>query len=169
MKVPAGLKEQLAELRSTRFSKVPRVQNVMQAFLASGNHSAENRQLARARVLDWAQENWPGLVPPHAYSGVGLEYDQAGLRLAASSNADGTIWAFRSEHLGEQSRNWVAEAVVADLGTMDGLGVRNSCSTLGSGNAPTSSPPVSRPVCSPARSAGRGNPGYGWPTGGGVP
>lgn len=136
----ATFSEQLAELRRTRFSKVPRVRYVMQSFLASAKHSEENRAEARTRVLDWARHHWPGLIPPQAYEGMAFEHDQAGLRIAATSNTDGTLWAFRSEHLGDLSRNWVTEAVIADLGVVDGLGVRNSCSTLGSDPVPTSSP-----------------------------
>lgn len=96
----AAFSEQLAELRRTRFSKVPRVRNVMQSFLASAKHSEENRAEARTRVLDWAGLNWPGLIPPQAYDGMAFVHDQAGLRLAATSNANGTLWAFRPKELG---------------------------------------------------------------------
>jgi len=111
----ASFSEQLAELRRTRFADVPRVRYVMQSFLASSKHSVKNRTDARKKVLDWAKDKWPGLIPPQAYEGKEFEYDQAGLRIAATSNADATIWAFRSEHQGDQSRNWVTEAVNADL------------------------------------------------------
>lgn len=136
----AAFSEQLAELRRTRFAQVPRVRYVMQTFLPSGKHSEENRTGARFRVLDWARGKWPGLIPPLAYEGKAFEHDQAGLRIAATSNADGTLWAFRSEHQGDQSRNWVTEAVIADLGHVDALGVRNSCSTLSTEPIPVASP-----------------------------
>lgn len=135
-----SFKEKLAELRNTRFSKVPRVRHVMQSFFASKHHSDKNRSDSRARVLDWALEHWPGLVPAQAYEGKAFEHDQAGLRIAATGNADGSVWAFRSEHMGEHSRNWVTEAVIADLGAVDALGVRNSCSTLETGPVPASMP-----------------------------
>jgi hypothetical protein len=83
------------------------------------------------------------LVPPHAYEGKAFEHDQAGLRIAATSNIDSTLWAFRSEHLGNdsnESRTWVTEALVADLGPTDAFGVRNSCSTLSGEAVPASSP-----------------------------
>ena len=141
MNEPATLSDQLTQLRRTRYAQVPRSRYVMQAFLASSKHSESNRSEARARVLDWARRKWPGLVPPHAYDGKAFEHDQAGLRIAAISNTDGTLWAFRSEHLdSHESRTWVTEAVVADLGSMDSFGVRNSCSTLSEEITPTSSP-----------------------------
>lgn len=135
------LPEQLQELRRTRYAQVPRLRHIMQTFLASEKHSQTNRSEAQARVLDWARGKWPGLVPPHAYEGKAFEHDQAGLRIAATSNADGSLWAFRSEHLdSKESRTWVTEALVADLGEIDAFGVRNSCSTLGGEVIPTSSP-----------------------------
>jgi len=87
----AGFSEQLNELRRTRYAQVPRVRFVMQAFLASAKHSEANRTKARTTVLDWARSKWPGLVPPHAYEGTAFEHDQAGLRIAATSNADSTL------------------------------------------------------------------------------
>src|SRR3970282_833818 len=135
------LPEQLQELRRTRYAQVPRLRHIMQTFLASEKHSQTNRSEAQARILDWARGKWPGLVPPHAYEGKAFEHDQAGLRIAATSNADGSLWAFRSEHLdSKESRTWVTEALVADLGEIDAFGVRNSCSTLGGEVIPTSSP-----------------------------
>lgn len=141
MNEPATLPEQLAQLRRIRYGQVPRLRYVMQTFLASSKHSESNRSDARTHVLDWARGKWPGLIPPHAYEGKAFEHDQAGLRIAATSNSDGTLWAFRSEHLdSHESRTWVTEAVVADLGPMDSLGVRNSCSTLSGEDIPASSP-----------------------------
>lgn len=135
------LSEQLAELRRTRYAQVPRLRYVMQSFLASSKHSESSRSEARTRVLDWARGKWPGLIPPHAYEGKAFEHDQAGLRIAATSNADSTLWAFRSEHLdSRESRTWVTEALVADLGPTDAFGVRNSCSTLSGEAIPASSP-----------------------------
>lgn len=143
MNEPTALSAQLAELRRTRYAQVPRLRYVMQSFLASSKHTESNRAKARTYVLDWARGKWPGLIPPHAYEGKAFEHDQAGLRIAATSNLDGTLWAFRSEHLGSdsnESRTWVTEAVVADLGPTDALGVRNSCSTLSGEAIPASSP-----------------------------
>lgn len=143
MNEPTALSAQLAELRRTRYAQVPRLRYVMQSFLASSKHTESNRVEARTRVLDWARGKWPGLIPPHAYEGKAFEHDQAGLRIAATSNLDGTLWAFRSEHLGNdrnESRTWVTEAVVADLGPTDAFGVRNSCSTLSGEAIPASSP-----------------------------
>lgn len=143
MNEPATLSTQLAELRRTRYAQVPRLRYVMQSFLASSKHTEPNRTEARTRVLDWARGKWAGLIPPHAYEGKAFEHDQAGLRIAATSNLDGTLWAFRSEHLGtdsNESRTWVTEAVVADLGPTDAFGVRNSCSTLSGEPIPASSP-----------------------------
>lgn len=135
------LSQQLAELRRTRYAQVPRLRYVMQSFLPSTKHLEESRVEARASVLDWARRKWPGLIPPSAYDGNAFEYDQAGLRIAATSNSDGTIWAFRSEHLdSRESRTWVTEALVADLGPTDALGVRNSCSTLSGEPIPPTSP-----------------------------
>lgn len=135
------LSEQLLELRRTRYAQVPRLRYIMQALLASAKHSESNRSEAQARILDWARGKWPGLVPPHAYEGKAFEHDQAGLRIAATGNADGSLWAFRSEHLGNtESRTWVTEVLVADLGQIDAFGVRNSCSTLSGEIIPTSSP-----------------------------
>lgn len=135
------LADQLSELRRTRYAQVPRLRYIMQCFLASAKHSESNRSEARTRILDWARGKWPGLVPPHSYEGKAFEHDQAGLRIAASSNADGTLWAFRSEHLdSHESRTWVTEAVVADLGPVDAFGARNSCSTLTGEAVPCSSP-----------------------------
>lgn len=141
MNEPTTLSEQLAQLRRTRYTQVPRLRYVMQSFLASSKHAESNRLEARIRVLDWARSKWPGLVPPHAYEGKAFEHDQAGLRIAATSNADSTLWAFRSEHLdSRESRTWVTEALAADLGPTDAFGVRNSCSTLSGETIPTSSP-----------------------------
>jgi len=143
MNKPTALSTQLAELRRNRYAQVPRLRYVMQSFLASSKHAESNRTEARTRVLDWARGKWPGLIPPHAYEGKAFEHDQAGLRIAATSNLDGTLWAFRSEHLGNdrnESRTWVTEALVADLGPTDAFGVRNSCSTLGGETIPASSP-----------------------------
>ncbi len=143
MNEPTALSEQLAELRRTRYAQVPRLRYVMQSFLASAKHAESNRTEARTRVLDWARGKWPGLIPPYAYEGKAFEHDQAGLRIAATSTLDGTLWAFRSEHLGHdtnESRTWVTEALVADLGPADAFGVRNSCSTLSGENIPASSP-----------------------------
>lgn len=140
---PTALSAQLAELRRTRYAQVPRLRYVMQSFLASSKHTEANRTEARTRVLDWARGKWPGLIPPHAYEGKAFEHDQAGLRIAATSNIDNTLWAFRSEHLGNdrnESRTWVTEALVADLGPTDAFGVRNSCSTLSGEEVPASSP-----------------------------
>jgi hypothetical protein len=89
MNEPATLSKQLEQLRRTRYAQVPRLRYVMQAFLASSKHSESNRSEARTRVLDWARGKWPGLVPPHAYEGKAFEHDQAGLRIAATSNVDG--------------------------------------------------------------------------------
>lgn len=126
---------------SGRFAKVPRQRHVMQSFLAGANHSPENRTAARQRVLQWADKKWPGLVPPEAFAGQAFEYDQAGLRIAACSSSDGALWAFRSEHLDpRESRTWVTEAVVADVGPTDAFGVRNSCNTMGTEPVPASSP-----------------------------
>ena len=143
MNEPTALSSQLAELRRTRYAQVPRLRYVMQSFLASSKHTESNRVEARTRVLDWARGKWPGLIPPHAYEGKAFEHDQAGLRIAATSNLDSTLWAFRSEHLGNgsnESRTWVTEALVADLGPTDAFGVRNSCSTLSGEAIPASSP-----------------------------
>lgn len=141
MNNPVSLSEQLTELRRTRYSQVPQLRYIMQTFLASAKNSEPNRVQSRARVLDWARVKWPGLIPPHAYERKAFEHDQAGLRIAATSNSDGTLWAFRSEHLdSKESRTWVTEAVVANLGQMDALGVRNSCSTLSGEAIPASSP-----------------------------
>lgn len=143
MNEPTTLSAQLADLRRTRYAQVPRLRYVMQSFLASSKHTESNRTEARTRVLDWARGKWPGLIPPQAYEGKAFEHDQAGLRIAATSNLDGTLWAFRSEHLGNdsnESRTWVTEAVVADLGPTDAFGVRNSCSTLSGEAIPASSP-----------------------------
>lgn len=135
------LSQQLAELRRTRYAQVPRLRYVTQSFLPSAKHSEASRVEARTRVLDWARSKWPGLIPPSAYDGNAFEHDQAGLRIAATSNSDGTIWAFRSEHLdGREARTWVTEALVADLGQTDVLGVRNSCSTLSGEPIPSTSP-----------------------------
>lgn len=135
------LAQQLAELRRTRYAQVPRLRYVMQSFLPSTKHTEANRADARTRVLDWARGKWPGLVPPAAYDGKAFEHDQAGLRIAATSNSDGTVWAFRSEHLdSHESRTWVTEALVADLGPTDAFGVRNSCSTLTGESIPSTSP-----------------------------
>src|SRR5574337_137066 len=143
MNEPTTLAAQLGELRRTRYAHVPRSRYVMQSFLASSKHAETNRTEARTRVLDWARSKWPGLIPRHAYEGKAFEHDQAGLRIAATSNLDGTLWAFRSEHLGSDSseaRTWVTEALAADLGPTDAFGVRNSCSTLGGESIPASSP-----------------------------
>lgn len=143
MNEPTTLSAQLAELRRTRYAQVPRLRYVMQSFLASSKHAESSRTEARTRVLDWARGKWPGLIPPHAYEGTAFEHDQAGLRIAATSNLDSTLWAFRSEHLGsdsKESRTWVTEALVADLGPTDAFGVRNSCSTLSGETIPASSP-----------------------------
>lgn len=143
MNEPTVLSAKLAELRRTRYAQVPRLRYVMQTFLASSKHAESNRTEAQTRVLDWARGKWPGLIPPHAYEGKAFEHDQAGLRIAATSNIDSTIWAFRSEHLGNdrnESRTWVTEALVADLGPTDAFGVRNSCSTLSGEEVPASSP-----------------------------
>jgi hypothetical protein len=143
MNEPTTLSVQLAELRRTRYAQVPRLRYVMQSFLASSKHTESNRIDARTRVLDWARSKWPGLIPHHAYEGKAFEHDQAGLRIAATSNLDSTLWAFRSEHLGNdsnESRTWVTEALVADLGPSDAFGVRNSCSTLSGEAIPSSSP-----------------------------
>ncbi|MFN4327652.1 MAG: hypothetical protein ACK4FF_02145 [Limnobacter sp.] len=137
----SALSQQLSELRRTRYAQVPRLRYVMQAFLPSAKHLEAGRLEARTRVLDWARTKWPGLIPPFAYDGNAFEHDQAGLRIAATSNSDGTIWAFRSEHLdSEESRTWVTEALVANLGETDAFGVRNSCSTLGGDQIPATSP-----------------------------
>lgn len=119
-----SFRDQLAELRRTRYARVPRVRYIMQSFLQSTQSSEDHRANARSRVLDWARTHWPGLVPAAAYEGKAFEHDQAGLRIAATGNEDGSIWSFRSEHLGE----------------FDALGVRNSCSTLDPGPVPASSP-----------------------------
>ncbi|MCX7155215.1 MAG: hypothetical protein NTW45_02060 [Rhodocyclales bacterium] len=143
MNEPSTLSAQLAELRRTRYAQVPRLRYVMQSFLASSKHAESNRTEARTRVLDWARGKWAGLIPPHAYEGKAFEHDQAGLRIAATNNLDNTLWAFRSEHLGSdsnESRTWVTEALVADLGPTDAFGVRNSCSTLTGEFIPASSP-----------------------------
>lgn len=143
MSEPTVLSAKLAEIRRTRYAQVPRLRYVMQSFLASSKHAESNRTEARTRVLDWARSKWPGLIPPHAYEGKAFEHDQAGLRIAATSNIDSTLWAFRSEHLGNdsnESRTWVTEALIADLGPTDALGVRNSCSTLSGEDIPSSSP-----------------------------
>jgi len=137
------LSTQLTELRRTRYAQVPLLRYVMQSFLASLKHTESNRTEARTRVLDWARSKWPELIPHHAYEGKAFEHDQAGLRIAATSNLDSTLWAFRSEHLGsdsKESRTWVTEALVADLGPTDAFGVRNSCSTLSGEFIPASSP-----------------------------
>lgn len=135
------LSQQLTELRRTRYAQVPRLRYVMQSFLPGTKHSVENRAAARTRVLDWARGKWPSLIPSSAYDGNAFEHDQAGLRIAATSNSDGTIWAFRSEHLdSRESRTWVTEALVADLGPTDAFGVRNSCSTLSGEPIPATSP-----------------------------
>lgn len=134
------LSQQLSELRRTRYINVPRLRYVMQTFLPSTKHSLENRIEARTRVLDWARNKWPGLIPVGAYEGQAFEYDQAGLRIAATCNVDGTIWSFRSEHLSHESRTWVTEALVADLGPTDAIGVRNSCSTISGEDVPATSP-----------------------------
>ena len=139
----ATLSEQLAELRRTRYAQVPRLRYVMQSFLASSKHTLENRTEARTRVLDWARNKWPGLVPSDAYEGKAFEYDQAGLRIAATNSSDNAIWVFRSEHLDRdstESRTWVTEALIADLGPTDAVGVRNSCSTHSGEAIPASSP-----------------------------
>lgn len=137
----ATLAQQLAELRQTRYAQVPRLRYVMQSFLPSAKHDEAGRVGARTRVLDWARGKWPGLIPPAAYDGKAFEHDQPGLRIAATSNADGTVWAFRSEHLdSRESRTWVTEALVADLGPTDAFGVRNSCSTLSAESIPATSP-----------------------------
>jgi hypothetical protein len=68
----AAFSEQLAELLRTRFSKVPRVLYVMQSFIACSKHSEENRVDAPTQVLDWARNNWPGLIPPQSYEGTAL-------------------------------------------------------------------------------------------------
>lgn len=143
MNEPTTLPVQLAELRRARYAQVPRLRYVMQSFLASSKHAESGRAEARTRVLDWARSKWPGLIPANAYEGKAFEHDQAGLRIAATSNLDGTLWAFRSEHLGNDSkasRTWVTEALVADLGPTDAFGVRNSCSTLSGEFIPASSP-----------------------------
>lgn len=141
------LSEQLLELRRTRYAQVPRLRYIMQTFLASAKHTESNRSEAQARILDWARGKWPGLVPPHAYEGKAFEHDQAGLRIAATGNDDGSLWAFRSEHLdSKESRTWVTEALVADLGLIDAFGVRNSCSTLSGEIIPTSSPRLLRDI-----------------------
>lgn len=113
----------------------------MQSLLASEEHSEENRQSARAVVLAWANEKWPGLIPENAADGSSFEYDQAGLRIAAQTTPDGRIWAFRSEHIDrEASRTWVTEALVSDNGKADVFGIRNLCSTLSVDRIDSSSP-----------------------------
>lgn len=136
----ATLREQLDVLRVTHYANVPRVRYVMQSFLASSIHSVDNRASARQAILGWARRKWPGLIPPKAYEGNAFEHDQAGLRIAATGSEDGTLWAFRSEHLGTESRTWITEALVADLGPCDAFGVRNSCSTITTDPIPVSSP-----------------------------
>lgn len=136
-----SLAQQLSELRKTTFGLVPQLRHVTQSFLPSRIHSEENRVAARTRVLDWARSKWPALVPAAAYEGHAFEHDQAGLRIAATSSADGSLWAFRSEHLDTQvARVWVTEAIVASLGQTDTFGVRNSCSILTKDPIPVSSP-----------------------------
>lgn len=148
---PSPMSAQLAELRRTRYAQVPRLRHVMQVFLASAHHSEENRAIGRTRILDWARSKWPGLVPAEAYDGAAFDHDQAGLRIAATGSLDDALWTFRSEHLcndSRESRTWVTEAIVGDLGTTDVFGVRNSCSTLGRNEIPATSPRFLRDLVS---------------------
>lgn len=143
MEQPPSSPEQLSGVRRSHFAAVPRSRYLMQSFLASGIRSETQRTRSRRFVLDWAAQKWPGMIPLSAYEGIAFEHDQAGLRISASANGDGTLWAFRSEHLGQeptQARTWVTEAVVTELDKADAFGVRNSCSTIGHDSVPTSSP-----------------------------
>lgn len=139
-----SLAEQLSAVRAVRTANVPRSRYLMQSFLATADRGAANREKARTLVLDWAREKWPGdMIPKAAYQGIAFEHDQPGLRIATAVNEDGSLWAFRSEHLGHgltEMQTWVTEAVVADLGPVDAVGVRNSCSTIGQDQVATNSP-----------------------------
>lgn len=82
---------QLARIRSQRYSQIPRQRHVLQSFLPSSMRGEENRQRGMACVLDWANSKWPGLIPRNAYEGNDFDFDQGGLRLSATRNAEGSI------------------------------------------------------------------------------
>ena len=117
---------------SNLFLNAPR-RYVMQAFLPTGSNAVINRENARNIVLKWATKKWGRRLPPNAFLENNFDFDDAGLRIATCISEDGGLWAFRSEHIdSNEPRTWVTEAVVADLGNSDAIGVRNSCN-LGRG------------------------------------
>lgn len=138
-----GLREQLSEVRRTRFANIPRVRSVMQMMLQTSSSSSEGRALAINMVLEWAASKWPGLIPNVALHGADFEHDQPGLKLAAINLPDSGVWGFAVEHLDTDaghSRTWVTEAVVAELKDSDLLAVRSQFSSTTVENAPATSP-----------------------------
>lgn len=125
-------------------SRVPQVRYLMQSLLRSRHSGADARLAAVTTVLDWVRSKWGMVIPKSAWDGVGFDYEQPGLRIAAAASEDGAFWAFRSEHLGEDSRTWATEAIVADDTGGNILGVRNSCSSLRNESVPSNSPRILR-------------------------
>lgn len=110
---------------------------VVQVMMKSTRHHQQDRDKARALVLDWAGEarrwrrGWRESIPDTAYEGVPFEALEDAVHIQTSRSSDGKLWCFHVEHPdGDQSREgrrWILEAFVADRDTHDEFGVRVFC------------------------------------------
>jgi len=127
---PSSMREQLEQVRRTRFGQVPRVRLVGRALLRTAESTATPAASIATEILVWAANKWPGLIPKQAFEGQSFDHVQAGLNLAVSALPDRGLWACRFEHLdSETARTWVTEAVVGDLEKFTVFGVLNIASS----------------------------------------
>lgn len=113
-------------------SGAPRVRVLVRSTLRCTTRSATNRRRAQELAWEWVGSKWPRLLPPaSALAKDSFECSLPGQELSASVGADGADWTLSIAHSERSNgRIWMTQALVADDGDADLIGVQTSCTEV---------------------------------------
>lgn len=105
---------------------------VVRSVLRSRANSGRNRDVARALAWDWVGARWPRLAPALGdREKTHFDFRLPGRVLSVSTSADGLAWTLEVAYTERDgSRTWRTEAMVADAGDADIIGLQTTCSSV---------------------------------------
>lgn len=132
------------DLYSLKQLKPEKVQAVVQACVrVQETGEGDLIELAKRPLLFWAQDKWPGELPPEVVSSTEFEVDTVGLDAEAISSQSPAAWAFRVRYTDPHTvgRSWEIEVTVMETVDRGGnLSLRSRCTLGADSRFPASSP-----------------------------